>query len=369
MRQGLHAVQNTTPVFTALMLSLQKALRMIVANTAMFKAFYFMQHITNSPATSLTTKQASNPATNMQYPLALMLTILLTITACSKKEEYAESSAASADMQGIAAVPAAEPAEKLQNPQDVPAVLLSETANPVEKSRPMVKTASISFEVKDVYQSALQLEQLTTEYGGVVEQKNINKQLEDQYQRNNNDGTLSIYQKFRPQASMVVRIPSDQTQRFINTLPKYMQFLNEQRYEAKRFQLKLLEEKLKQQASNHGGDTKTASRLAAEIAELTRQEVQDRLNYSTIQLDFSQPATLHKKLDIQLNQVAKQDEPFLSRMGQAIQAGATGFVDVVVFMTLLWPLWLITVIVVALIFWRKKQRRNRKVAHHHSPDL
>jgi hypothetical protein len=233
----------------------------------------------------------------------------------------------------------------------------------------MVKTASVSFEVKDVYQSALQLEQLTADFAGFVEQKNINKQLEDQYERNNNDGTLSIYQKLRPQGSMIVRIPSDQTQRFINTLPKYMQFLNEQRYEAKRFQLKLLEEKLNQQATGNGGDSKTANRLAAEIAELTRQEVQDRLNYSTIQLDFSQPATLHKKPDIQLQQVARQDEPFLSRIWQAIQGGAAGFVDVVVFMTLLWPAWVIAAIITALILWRRKQRSGNLNTRHNAPDL
>lgn len=332
-----------------------------------------MHNITSNITNKQTYSQKIGHSTTAKTPpiliLAPALAIMLAISACSKKEEYAESSAASADMQGIASAPAAEAGGNAANPQDVPAVLLSETANPVEKSRPMVKTASVSFEVKDVYQSALQLEQLTADFAGFVEQKHINKQLEDQYERNNNDGTLSIYQKLRPQGSMIVRIPSDQTQRFINTLPKYMQFLNEQRYEAKRFQLKLLEEKLNQQATSNGGDSKTASRLAAEIAELTRQEVQDRLNYSTIQLDFSQPASLHKKPDIQLQQVARQDEPFLSRIWQAIQGGAAGFVDVVVFMTLLWPVWVIAAIITALILWRRKQRSGNLNTRHNAPDL
>jgi len=332
-----------------------------------------MHNITSNITNKQTYSQKIGHSTTAKTPPILMLApalaIMLAISACSKKEEYAESSAASADMQGIASAPAAEAGGNAANPQDVPAVLLSESANSVEKSRPMVKTASVSFEVKDVYQSALQLEQLTADFAGFVEQKNINKQLEDQYERNNNDGTLSIYQKLRPQGSMIVRIPSDQTQRFINTLPKYMQFLNEQRYEAKRFQLKLLEEKLNQQATGNGGDSKTANRLAAEIAELTRQEVQDRLNYSTIQLDFSQPATLHKKPDIQLQQVARQDEPFLSRIWQAIQGGAAGFVDVVVFMTLLWPAWVIAAIITALILWRRKQRSGNLNTRHNAPDL
>lgn len=292
--------------------------------------------------------------------LLIILSLALATTACSKKEEAAESSAASADMQGVLSEPAAPAMEKsAAHPQDVPAILLSEQANPLEKTRPMVKTASVSFEVKDVYQTALQLEQLTTEFAGVVEQKNINKQLENEYQRSNHDGTVYIYQSLRPHGSMIVRIPSAQTQRFINTLPKYMQFLSEQRYEAKRFQLKLLEEKLAQQANSNSSNSKSADRLASEIAELTRQEVQDRLTYSTIQLDFSQPASVHQTQDIQLEQVAQRDQPFLQRLWQAIVDGANGLVSFVLFVALLWPVWIILSVIIWLICWFRKRKRSK----------
>ena len=301
-----------------------------------------------------------------RHTLLLVLSLALATSACSKKEEAAESSVASADMQGVLSEPAAAPAPAMEksaaNPQDVPAILLSEQANPLEKTRPMVKTASVSFEVKDVYQTALQLEQLTTEFAGVVEQKNINKQLENEYQRSNHDGTVYIYQSLRPHGSMIVRIPSEQTQRFINTLPKYMQFLSEQRYEAKRFQLKLLEEKLAQQANSGSSNSKSADRLASEIAELTRQEVQDRLAYSTIQLEFSQPVVLHRTQEIQLVQVAQREQPLLARLWQAAQDGASGLADFAVFVVLLWPAWLILAAIIAVVGWFRKRKQARKQA-------
>ncbi len=177
-------------------------------------------------------------------------------------------------MQSVAAIPSTEQADQANNAQNIPDVLLSEQNNPAEKNRPMVKTATINFEVKDVYQSALQLEQLAAQFAGFVEQKDIQKTVEDQFSRSNTHGTQTIFMKIRPHASMLVRIPNDQTQRFINTLPQFMLFLNEQRYEAKRLQLKLLQEKLTQQTTLGAvGDSRANNRLAADIADLTQQEV------------------------------------------------------------------------------------------------
>lgn len=290
--------------------------------------------------------------------LILITSVLLMLSACSKNPNQAESSSASADVQSLATMPASESSRESSPSAATPNVLLSDTVNPLEKSRQLVKTAGINFEVKDVYQTALQLEQLSVEFGGFVEQKDIQKQIEDQFSRSNRDGTLTIFSKLRPHASMIVRIPNDQTQRFVNSLPKLMLFLNEQRYEAKRLQLKLLQEKLAQQNNAAAtGQSKTADRLSAEIADLTQQEVQDRLSYSTIQLEFNQAAILRQTQDIQLDQVARQQSHFFVRIWHAMQRGASGFLDVIVMAVLFWPLWLIGLISAVLIWKYKKRQR------------
>lgn len=290
------------------------------------------------------------------YKVLLISSLLLGLNACSKNPESADAPAASAEMQSVAA-PTSPPPAQADKTQDVPDVLVSNQANPVEQNRQLVKTATIEFEVKDVYQTALQLEQLSSEFSGFVEQKEIQKQVEDQFNRSNTDGSQSVFYKIRPQAHMVVRIPSEQTVRFINTLSKFMLFLNTQRYEAKRLQLKLLEEKLAQQANAGASvNAKGTSQLAADIAALTQQEVQDRLSYSTIQLDFSQVATVHQTQDIQLEVVAKQQEPFLSRIGHSIYLGGVGFLDFIVQAMLLWPLWLM--IIIGVLVWKYKKRQQ-----------
>lgn len=106
-----------------------------------------------------------------------------------------------------------------------------------------------------------------------------------------------------------------------------------------------------------------SNRLAADIADLTQQEVQDRLNYSTIQLDFSQPAILRQTQDIQLNVIARQQDNFFVRLWHSIQQGALGFLDAIVIATVIWPLWLL-LLIIGLFFRKYKQRQKRRITAH-----
>ena len=296
---------------------------------------------------------------------ALLLILTLTtlcLGGCSKSPEHADSARESTDTANSASAhvegmgESAQDAD-LQQADSAPDTLVSEQVNPLEKARNMVKTAAVDFEVKDVYQTGLALEQLTLQFAGFVEQKDIEKQKIEQFSRGNTDGSQTIFSKIQPRASMVVRIPTAHTQRFINSMPKFMLFLNEQRYEAKRLELRLLQEKLNQQANSAAAsNTQASNRLAADIARLTQQEVEDRLNYSTIQLTFSQAATLHQVNDIQLKVLAKQQDHFFVRVWQSIYQGAVGFLDFIVVAIVLWPLWLILLIGGGIV-WKYKKRR------------
>ena len=310
----------------------------------------------------LLVQQKQNLTANKAMLTVTMAIIILSFSACSKNPGSADeaadmASASSAKIQSMVEQEAQSEPSDATNSQDTPEVLMSEQINPLEKSRKMVKTASIDFEVDDVYQTGLALEQLTVQFAGFVEQKDIEKQQIEQFSRRNTDGSQTIFSKIQPRASMVVRIPTAHTQRFINSMPKFMLFLNEQRYEAKRLELRLLQEKLNQQANSaDAGNTQASNRLTADIARLTQQEVEDRLNYSTIQLTFSQAATLHQVKDIQLKVLAKQQDNFFVRVWQSIYQGAVGFLEFIVVAVVLWPLGLI-LLIGGGIAWKYKKRR------------
>ena len=120
---------------------------------------------------------------NKHLILALSLVLL---SGCAKKsEQAAESSASAQDAQVVAqdAAQAADAAEKsteqaAENSVDTtpvteqkPETILSTDVSQAEKARRMVREAQVNFTAKDVVKTALEIDKLTFQAGGFIEQK------------------------------------------------------------------------------------------------------------------------------------------------------------------------------------------------------
>ena len=276
-------------------------------------------------------------------PLSKHLTIALivgsSLIGCSKKEDYAaEEAAVSADSASMESK--AAPADAAtQNPEQ----LLGTQQSALEQSRQLVKSSQLQFEVKEVLKTTATLEQQLLKYNGYVEEKQINYQVSDSSRRDHIDGSISIYEKITPTAQLTVRIPNDQVTAFLNNLLSLMLNFNSQAYEAKRYELKLLEEKL-----NTANQSNSASNAVNnQLQQLTNLEVKDRLAYSTIRLDFFQQPQVRKTHDLNIDRIATLDsEPLLSRMWESIKIGLHGFKEVLIWLSMFWPLY-----VVIGLFW------------------
>jgi len=285
----------------------------------------------------------------MKNPVLIIAFSLLLVSGCSKKTEEMASEASPSAQDSVAAQaePTAQNAE-VNAPSTTPVTeqkpetILNEQANPAEASRKMVREANIHFESKDVVKTALEIEKLSLESGGFIEQKNIDFSVHESTSQPIADGKIKIFEKVEPRAEMIVRIPSEKAAQFVNQLLPFMHFLNQQQYSAKRFELKLLEEKI--------GQTQTvpdhvAFAQISEISRLTRLEVQDRVRYSTIVIGFTQPATVREHLDINLDAVAQLNgDSFWQRTWYGIQKGWQFVLSLVVVLITIWPLYLILLI-------------------------
>ena len=78
--------------------------------------------------------------------------------------------------------------------------------------------------------------------------------------------------------------------------------MNQQRYSAQRFELKLLQEKMNQ-AQAISSQARPAH--LNEITRLTQLEVQDRVKFSTISLRLNQPTLVRERVDIDIDPVAR----------------------------------------------------------------
>lgn len=286
--------------------------------------------------------------------LIAMFTVIL-ISGCSKKTEEMATEASADAQPAQVSTQQAQAAESTSNePSTTPATtqkpetILNEQVNPAEASRKMVREANVSFESKDVVKTALEIEKLTLSLGGFIEQKNIDFVVQESQSYPIADGKIKIFEKVNPQAEMIIRVPSEKAAHFVNQLLPLMHFLNHQQYSAKRYELKLLEEKMSQTqvVPDH-----VAAAQVNEISRLTRLEVQDRVRYSTIVIGFTQPATVREHIDINLDAIAQLNgDSFWQRAWYGIQKGWQFVLSLLVVLITIWPLYLI--IIIGLIAYR-----------------
>jgi hypothetical protein len=293
--------------------------------------------------------------------LILALSLVL-ISGCAKKAEEAAESASAQDSQVVAqdAVQAADTSEKsneqaAENTVDTtpvteqkPETILSTDVSQAEKARRMVREAQVNFTAKDVVKTALEIDKLTFQAGGFIEQKNISFDVLDKQTQKIGDGKIRVFEKVDPHAEIIVRVPSDKAAVYVNQLLPLMYFLNQQQYSAKRFELKLLEEKMAQ-TQTVPSDTKQSQ--LNEISRLTQLEVQDRVRFSTISITIKQPAMVRESLDVDVDAVARLNgDGFWKRAWEGVQYGWQFILDLLVILVTIWPLYLL--IMVGCIIYR-----------------
>lgn len=294
----------------------------------------------------------------------LILTLsLVLLSGCAKKsEEAAESSASAPDTQVVAqdAAQAADAAGKsteqaAENSVDTtpvteqkPETILSTDVSQAEKARRMVREAQVNFTAKDVVKTALEIDKLTFQAGGFIEQKNISFDVLDVKTQKIADGKIRVFEKVDQHAEIIVRVPSDKAAVYVNQLLPLMYFLNQQQYSAKRFELKLLEEKIGQTQSIPS-DAKQSQ--LNEISRLTQLEVQDRVRFSTISIAIKQPAMVRESLDVDVAAVARLNgDSFWKRAWEGVQYGWQFILDLLVILVTIWPLYLL--VFLGLIIYR-----------------
>lgn len=280
--------------------------------------------------------------------LAIILVVSSTIVGCSKKEEGVASDAS------VATESAAPNSETIRaNAAKNPEQLVSTQQSALEQNRQLIKSAELKFEVNDVLKTTSTLEQQLLQYNGYIENKQIDYQVNDRSQHDRIDGTVDIYEKITPTVQLMVRIPNDQVTTFLNHLLPLMLNFNTQSYEAKRYELKLLEEKL-----NTANQSNSASNAVNnQLQQLTDLEVKDRLAYSTIRLEFFQQPKVRKSHDLNIHRIASLDsDPLLTRIAEAFKIGLSYFKETLIWLIQFWAFY----IVIIAIWLIRKAYKTRK---------
>jgi hypothetical protein len=259
------------------------------------------------------------------------------------------------------------------------AQITSSAATYTDAQRKFIRTAHASFRVKDVYQSALAIEDIAAAQGGFTISNDIGAQTLGSQTRPEGDGKLLELTEYTLRGNLTVRVPSEHTQAFLRAIVGQIDFLDERKFDATDAQFDLLRQQLAwqrgqesaheiAQAVQQGGKliAKTealqgadAARAARDEALIAQKQFEDKVAFSTIDLSMYQPSKIRATELVDTQEIFRQNAPgFFTRLGESLRGGWYGLLDLVLELMAVWPLW----VVIAAAFWGVIAFRRKKPA-------
>ena len=327
--------------------------------------------------------------TNRMSRAAFPLIVLLLAASCSRHERAADADATaeSAPAMGESAAVAAAVAPQnreapmLQGPGVDPSQVASDVATQVDPRRRFIRTAQAQFQVKDVYRTALAIEDEVASQGGFVVDNEISSQVQRVLSRPLAPGKRLELTEYSLQGQLTVRVPSERTQAFLRAVAAHMEFLDRRSFSARDAQFDLLRQQLASQraqdeqrelgdAAQAGGkladrtdaiQSRGAARATRDEALIAQKEFEDRVAFSTITLSLRQDAQVRRAERVDVDAVFRDNGPgFFSRLGESLAVGWRAALDIVIALAALWPLWL--TVVAAGVAWRRWRKTHPRPA-------
>lgn len=240
---------------------------------------------------------------------------------------------------------------------------LSSTAATYEDGkRRFVRTAQAQFRVKDVYRSALAIEDVAAAQGGFVVDNTIETQTQSVQRRPAGEGKLIELAEYTVHGRLSVRVPSANAQAFLRAIAKEMEFLDRRAFQANDVQFELLRreltrrrEELAQQQLGEIADAPGRADRRAEVvaarsgamqqrdeALVAQKQYEDRIEFATIDLNLYQLPKIRQTELTDVDAVFRANGPgFFSRLGESLRVGWYGVLDLLLFLLRAWPAWLL----------------------------
>ena len=214
--------------------------------------------------------------TNRMSRAAFPLIVLLLAASCSRHERAAdadataESAPAMGESAAVAAAVEVAPqnreAPMLQGPGVDPSQVASDVATQVDPQRRFIRTAQAQFQVKDVYRTALAIEDEVASQGGFVVDNEISSQVQRVLSRPLAPGKRLELTEYSLQGQLTVRVPSERTQAFLRAVAAQMEFLDRRSFSARDAQFDLLRQQLaSQRAQDEQRELGDAVRVEADF--------------------------------------------------------------------------------------------------------
>lgn len=297
------------------------------------------------------------PYMKTTYRLSIATALLLGIYSCKKGE--VSSQALNTYSAGDSAISTSSDS-------------ISSAATMEIQDKQFIKTAEVSMEVKDVYDTTVSIEKSVQDLGGFVTHSNLHSNVvsEETYNTSNEDAVL--VKKYQTENTMQVRVPTDKLGAFLTLINDKKLFLNSRTINAEDVTSNIKYAELESLRNK-----KTADQIAqmntykdkvnmgnSNMKEGNQQQLEtmniaDHLKYSTVDIYIKEPKIRSAAIPV-TNTKSIDDKYKLDFLYSAKSAFTDGFYLIQKIFILLITIWPLILIAAAVIFFLKKRKPAEK---------
>jgi hypothetical protein len=212
----------------------------------------------------------------------------------------------------------------------------------------LVKTAGISFKVKNVQQAAERVTALTTNCNGMVMHHQMSSTAERSLDVRISDDSVMRVTSFSTTASMTVKVPQAKLEDFMNQVAHMGIYVNNSSMDITDKSLDYLSSQLKLKSRTELVSQQKKGKIIIKKPEdvlllkddmvdqqISNLGINDAVKNSIVTLSFYQSNTINKEI-IANDDPSAYNLPFFKRLGMAIENGWEVFVDVIIGLANLW---------------------------------
>ena len=250
----------------------------------------------------------------------------------------------------------------------------AKSAQPIQVTPKLVKTASMHFKVKSVQQTSDQVAALTASCNGTVMYHTINSVTGDSTTIHKTDDSLLKITVLNVTGDMTVRIPSAKVETFVSQVAQMGMVVNSLKFEIndKTYDYLATRLKVKNQKEREGSNESGSANLKDPDnllnyknhivdQQISNLKTDDSVKNAVIALSFYEGNVVHKEL-IANPDLSAYNLPLSTRLGTSIKNGWAVFVDFMVELANFWVLAPIAGLVWMGVRYYNKRRKTVEVA-------
>jgi hypothetical protein len=235
----------------------------------------------------------------------------------------------------------------------------------------LVKTAGMNFKVKNVNQTAVRIDALTTGFGGMVVHQQMGSSVQGAHDVRISGDSVMRTTSLTTTAELTVKVPSVRLEKFMDSVASMGLFVTSRNLDITDKTLDYLSAQLKLKSRNElisqQKQGKIIIRNPAKVLDLKddmidqqigNRQIEDAVKNSVVSLRFYQSNTINKEVIVN-DDPAAYDQPFFKRLLMACENGWNLCLDIIIGLANIWILLLAGALV--WIGIRNYHKRKRAV--------